>query len=138
MTDDKAMEIWCEAGRAYRDDADAQAAAAVIRKAIDDAVAERDAEVEAANQRAATAEHRLYSFRQHRAARSKTMAEFIKARAPELWSDYAALSVNGSLYSDELTMEPVYEREMNILRYRAERAEEELAATKAALGEHHD
>ena len=89
------------------------------------------ADAEAANQRAAHAEHRLYSFRQGRAARSKVMADYIKAKCPELWPDYAALSVNGSLYSDDLTIEPVYEREMNTLRHRAETAEDRATAAKA-------
>lgn len=95
------------------------------------AVTEAHVALLAAEQRAAQAEHRLHSFRQGRAARSKVLAEFIKARAPELWADYAAISVNGSIYSDELTVEPTYEREMNILRHRAEKAEEELAAIRA-------
>lgn len=94
-------------------------------------VAKAKADAEAANQRAAHAEHRLYSFRQGRAARSKVMADYIKAKCPELWPDYAALSVNGSLYSDDLTIEPVYEREMNTLRHRAETAEDRATAAKA-------
>lgn len=89
-------------------------------------------EVAGADQRAAFAESRLHAFRQSRAARAKTLAEFIKARAPELWPDYAAVSVNGALYDDE-GFHPNYEREMNILRHRAEKAEEGLAEARAAL-----
>lgn len=89
-------------------------------------------EVAGADQRAAFAESRLHAFRQSRAARAKTLSEFIKARAPELWPDYAAVSVNGELY-DEEGFHPNYEREMNILRHRAEKAEEGLAEARAAL-----
>ena len=94
---------------------------------------EAETKLEGALQRAADAEHRLYSFRQHRAARSKALADFIQSRAPDLWSDYAALSVNGSLYTDESRIEPTYERAMNTLRYRAEHAEEELTKLRASL-----
>lgn len=98
----------------------------------------RIAEV-AANQRAAQAEYRLYSFRQSRASTSKALAEFIKARAPDLWPDYAAVSVNKSVYSDDYVQEPTWEREMNILRHRAEKAEDEATTLRAALkGTDHD
>lgn len=86
--------------------------------------------LEAMAQRAADAEHRLYAFRQGNAARGRALQQFIKDRAPDLWADYAAISVNGSFYSDDYTLEPVFDREMNILRYRAEDAEKR--ATEAA------
>lgn len=108
-------------------------------------LAELEAEVErlavtvsAAEQRASQSEHRLHSFRRSRASTSKALSEFIKARAPELWPDYAAVSVNKSVYTDDYTQEPTWEREMNILLYRAEKAEEELAAARTALGATHD
>lgn len=90
-------------------------------------------ELEALRQRAATAEHRLLSFRQHHAARGEQLRQFIKDRAPELWPDYAAISVNGSVYSDDYTLEPVFERELNILRHRAEEAEARATKAEAAL-----
>ncbi|WBO23903.1 hypothetical protein [Sphingomonas abietis] len=88
-------------------------------------------QLEAALQRAATAESRLYSYSQHRAARWKQMADFIQSRAPDLWPDYAAISANGSIYTDSAWIEPTYERAMNVLRHRAERAEEEATALRA-------
>ena len=94
-------------------------------------VVERDIALEAAEIRAATAEYRLHSFRQHRAGRSKALAEFIQSRAPELWPDYAALSVNGSVYSDDSTIEPTYERAFNVAVHRAEKAEEEAVSHRA-------
>ncbi len=134
----------------FQDDyiAAAKAAAAVIaadRAGLVARIAELEAEVErlavtvsAAEQRASQSEHRLHSFRRSRASTSKALSEFIKARAPELWPDYAAVSVNKSVYTDDYTQEPTWEREMNILLYRAEKAEEELAAARAALGASYD
>jgi hypothetical protein len=86
---------------------------------------------EAASQRAATAESRLYSYSQHRAARFKALADFIQTRGPDLWADYAAMSANGSLYTDGNWIEPTYERAMNTLRHRAEAAEEEATKLRA-------
>lgn len=86
--------------------------------------------VEALERRAATAEHRLYSFRQHRAARSRQLNEFVKSRAPELWPDYAAISVNGASFDPDA---PNYERELNILEHRAEAAKERATKAEAAL-----
>ena len=87
--------------------------------------------LEAAEARAATAEYRLYSFRQHNAARWKQLSEFVKERAPDLWPDYAAVSVNGSTtYGAD---EPHYEREMNMLRHRVDAAEERAVEAEAAL-----
>lgn len=127
---------------------DLDAAAAVIaadRAGLVARIAELEGEVErlavtvsAAEQRASQSEHRLHSFRRSRASTSKALSEFIKARAPELWPDYAAVSVNKSVYTDDYTQEPTWEREMNILLYRAEKAEEELAAARAVLGASHD
>ena len=123
----------------------AVAAQAAIAAVYAPRLAELEAEVErldvtvsAAEQRASQSEHRLHSFRRSRASTSKALSEFIKARAPELWPDYAAVSVNKSVYTDDYTQEPTWEREMNILLYRAEKAEEELAAARAALGASHD
>ena len=124
---------------------DLDAAQAAIAAVYAPRLAELEAEVErldvtvsAAEQRASQSEHRLHSFRQSRASTSKALSEFIKARAPELWPDYAAVSVNKSVYTDDYTQEPTWEREMNILLYRAEKAEEELAAARAVLGASHD
>lgn len=119
-------------------------AAALTAK--DERIAALEGEVErlriaevAANQRAALAEDRLYSFRQGRASTGKALAEFIKARAPDLWPDYAAVSVNKSVYSDDYVQEPTWERQMNILRHRAEKAEDEATTLRAALkGTDHD
>jgi len=86
--------------------------------------------IEALERRAADAEHRLYSFRQHRAANSRQLAAFIKERAPELWPDYAAVSVNGAAHYNDV---PNYDRELNILQHRAEKAEEEATKLRAAL-----
>ena len=124
---------------------DLDAAQAAIAAVYAPRLAELEAEVErldvtvsAAEQRASQSEHRLHSFRRSRASTSKALSEFIKARAPELWPDYAAVSVNKSVYTDDYTQEPTWEREMNILLYRAEKAEEELAAARAVLGASHD
>ena len=91
----------------------------------------RDDVREALEARAAEAEHRLYSFRRHNAARWQQLSEFVKERAPDLWSDYAAVSVNGSTtYGND---EPTYEREINILKFRAEAAEERAVKAEAKL-----
>lgn len=89
--------------------------------------------VEALEQRAAHAEHRYYGFRQWNAAKSAAVKKLIQDRAPELWPDFAAVSVNGSIYSEGYTMQPTFEREMNILRHRAEAAEERATKAEIAL-----
>ena len=89
--------------------------------------------IEAVRQRATEAEHRLMAFRQARAARDEALRQFIKERAPELWPDYAAVSANGSLYSDGYTLQPNYEREMNKLRWRVEDAERRATEAEARL-----
>jgi hypothetical protein len=93
----------------------------------------REVELEALRRRAAEAEYSLFSYRQHRAARSAQINAFIKERAPELWDDYATLSVNGSVYSEDYTMEPTLEREMNVLRFRVDDAERRATEAEAML-----
>lgn len=95
--------------------------------------ADLELQLDAALIRAAHAESRLYSFRQHHAARTRLLQDFIKSRAPALWDEYAALSVNGSLYSEKEHIEPIYERELNLAVYRAQSAEDEATRLRAEL-----
>lgn len=88
-----------------------------------DLVERQEMMIAALEDRASHAENRLHSFRKHQAARYKKLAEFIKLKAPDLWPDYAAMSANGSVYSNGEWIDLGFEREMNSLNWRVEEAE---------------
>lgn len=104
-----------------------------MSEALEKRIAVLEMHIEAMEARAATAEHRLHTFRRDRSTRYQKLAEFIKERAPDLWPDYAAVSVNGSLYADHAVVEPSFEREMAKMEHRAEKAEESNAVLRAEL-----